>query len=115
MEVETALMRLREATSAINHSTEDNLMKDTLEKTWLLQDRIVFPNRVGFTDALSSHAVNTRLETRRELEKSSALVWTHTVVWGPACLLADINRCRWPIYDLLALQRRSLSCLWWEV
>ncbi|QPC75765.1 hypothetical protein HYE68_006517 [Fusarium pseudograminearum] len=45
MEVETALMRLREATSAINRSTEDNLMKETLEKTWLLQDRIVFPNR----------------------------------------------------------------------
>lgn len=46
MEVETALIRLREATSEINRSTEDNLMKETLEKTWLLQDRIVFPNRV---------------------------------------------------------------------
>ncbi|KAG8349933.1 hypothetical protein FVEN_g11897 [Fusarium venenatum] len=45
MEVETALMRLREATSVINRSTDDNLMKETLEKTWLLQDRIVFPNR----------------------------------------------------------------------
>jgi hypothetical protein len=45
MEVETALMRLREATSAINRSTEDKSMKETLEKTWLLQDRIVFPNR----------------------------------------------------------------------
>jgi hypothetical protein len=49
MEVETALMRLREATSEINRSAEDNLMKVTLEKTWLLQDRIVFPNRVCFT------------------------------------------------------------------
>ncbi|RGP75012.1 hypothetical protein FLONG3_5880 [Fusarium longipes] len=45
MEVETALMRLREATSEINRSTDDNLMKETLEKTWLLQDRVVFPNR----------------------------------------------------------------------
>ncbi|KAM0563910.1 hypothetical protein ACHAPJ_000118 [Fusarium lateritium] len=45
MEVETALVRLREATSEINRSTEDNLMKSTLEKTWLLQDRIVFPDR----------------------------------------------------------------------
>ncbi|EGU89245.1 hypothetical protein FOXB_00198 [Fusarium oxysporum f. sp. conglutinans Fo5176] len=45
MEVETTLMRLREATAEINRSTEDNLMKSILEKTWLLQDRIVFPNR----------------------------------------------------------------------
>ncbi|KAJ4272288.1 hypothetical protein NW762_000999 [Fusarium torreyae] len=45
MEVETTLVRLREATSEINRSTEDNLMKSTLEKTWLLQDRIVFPDR----------------------------------------------------------------------
>lgn len=48
MEVETTLMRLREATAEINRSTEDNLMKGILEKTWLLQDRIVFPNRVFF-------------------------------------------------------------------
>ncbi|KAF4454350.1 hypothetical protein F53441_3107 [Fusarium austroafricanum] len=45
MEVETALMRLREATAEINRSTEDNFMKGILEKTWLLQDRLVFPNR----------------------------------------------------------------------
>jgi hypothetical protein len=50
MEVETTLMRLREATAEINRSTEDHLMKGILEKTWLLQDRIVFPNRVFFTD-----------------------------------------------------------------
>ncbi|KAF5023930.1 hypothetical protein F66182_4010 [Fusarium sp. NRRL 66182] len=50
MEVETALVRLREATSAINRSTEDDLMKGALEKTWLLQDRIVFADRteMGF-------------------------------------------------------------------
>lgn len=51
MEVETALMRLREATSEINRSAKDNLMKGTLEKTWLLQDRIVFPNRVRFASS----------------------------------------------------------------
>ncbi|RKL12749.1 hypothetical protein BFJ68_g7540 [Fusarium oxysporum] len=53
MEVETTLMRLREATAEINRSTEDNLMKSILEKTWLLQDRIVFPNR-----RLDAHSKN---------------------------------------------------------
>ncbi|CZR35201.1 uncharacterized protein FPRO_00677 [Fusarium proliferatum ET1] len=53
MEVETTLMRLREATAEMNRSTEDNLMKGILEKTWLLQDRIVFPNR-----RLDAHSKN---------------------------------------------------------
>ncbi|KAL6920103.1 hypothetical protein FSST1_004129 [Fusarium sambucinum] len=60
MEIETALMRLREATSAINRSTEDNLMKETLEKTWLLQDRIVFPNRR--LDANSKNQTSTGVD-----------------------------------------------------
>jgi hypothetical protein len=103
MEVETALMRLREATSEINRSTEDNLMKETLEKTWLLQDRIVFPNRVRSDSTLSSYTANARSETRCELEEPGALIRTHTVVRGPTCLLADINWRRRSIYDLLAL------------
>ncbi|KAL6402898.1 rho guanyl nucleotide exchange factor [Ilyonectria robusta] len=45
MEVETALMRLREATAEINRATNDDHMRATLEKTWLLQDRLVFPKR----------------------------------------------------------------------
>jgi hypothetical protein len=46
MEVETALARLREATIEINNSATNQDMKTTLEKTWLLQDRLVFPDRV---------------------------------------------------------------------
>ncbi|KAI8724890.1 DH domain-containing protein [Fusarium sp. LHS14.1] len=45
MEVETALARLREATVEINNSATNEDMKTTLEKTWLLQDRLVFPDR----------------------------------------------------------------------
>ncbi|TDZ23565.1 T-lymphoma invasion and metastasis-inducing protein 1 [Colletotrichum orbiculare MAFF 240422] len=43
MEVESALLRLREATAEINRATNDRRMKSTLEKTWILQDRLVFP------------------------------------------------------------------------
>ena len=46
MEIESALIRLREATGAINRATDDERTKATLEKTWLLQDRLVFPDQV---------------------------------------------------------------------
>jgi hypothetical protein len=46
MEIESALTRLREATAEINKATSDVRVKATLEKTWLLQDRLVFPHRV---------------------------------------------------------------------
>ncbi|KAK0383235.1 hypothetical protein NLU13_9148 [Sarocladium strictum] len=45
MEIDDVLVRLREATSDVNRATNDKRMKSTLEKTWLLQDRLVFPNR----------------------------------------------------------------------
>lgn len=47
MEVDSVLNRLREATAEINRATSDVRMKTTLEKTWLLQDRLVFPGRVS--------------------------------------------------------------------
>jgi hypothetical protein len=47
MEIENTLIRLREATAEINRATDDTQMKATMEKTWLLQDRLVFPNQVS--------------------------------------------------------------------
>ncbi|CAM1507258.1 Fc.00g068990.m01.CDS01 [Cosmosporella sp. VM-42] len=55
MEVEIALTRLREATAMINRATDDDSIKATLEKTWALQDRLVFPNRK--LDAASKHEI----------------------------------------------------------
>jgi hypothetical protein len=46
MEIENALVRLREATSQVNRATDDARVKAVLEKTWLLQDRLVFPDSV---------------------------------------------------------------------
>ncbi|KAI0383922.1 Dbl homology domain-containing protein [Hypomontagnella monticulosa] len=45
MEIENILIRLREATAEINRATDDPRMKTTMEQTWLLQDRLVFPNQ----------------------------------------------------------------------
>ncbi|KAJ3477631.1 hypothetical protein NLG97_g8791 [Lecanicillium saksenae] len=45
MEVESSLIRLREATSIINKATDDANTKARLEQTWILQDRLAFPGR----------------------------------------------------------------------
>lgn len=47
MEVESALARMREATAEINRATNDFRMKEAIEKTWILQDRLVFSGRVS--------------------------------------------------------------------
>ncbi|OLN82036.1 Phosphatidylinositol 3,4,5-trisphosphate-dependent Rac exchanger 1 protein [Colletotrichum chlorophyti] len=57
MEVESALLRLREATAEINRATSDSRMKSTLEKTWVLQDRLVFPEQK--LDAASKNRIRS--------------------------------------------------------
>jgi len=54
-EIENLLARLRETTTDINKATGDPRMKAILEKTWLLQDRLVLqdhPNSRGFVRTL---------------------------------------------------------------
>ncbi|KAJ1331573.1 RhoGEF domain-containing protein [Microdochium nivale] len=43
MDIEGVLFRLREATSEINRATDDPDVKASLERTWLIQDRLVYP------------------------------------------------------------------------
>ncbi|KAK4230517.1 hypothetical protein QBC38DRAFT_507374 [Podospora fimiseda] len=45
MEIENTLIRLREATAEINRATDDSRVRLVLEKTWILQDRLAFPNQ----------------------------------------------------------------------
>lgn len=46
-ELEKVLFRLREVTAEINKATHDPFTRNRIEKTWLLQDKLVFPNEVG--------------------------------------------------------------------
>jgi hypothetical protein len=46
MVIEDVLIRLREATAEINRATDDPQMKATMERSWLLQDRIRIPDKV---------------------------------------------------------------------
>ncbi|KAK0734140.1 hypothetical protein B0T26DRAFT_736899 [Lasiosphaeria miniovina] len=57
MEIENALMRLREATAEINRATDDARIKSVLEKTWMLQDRLVFANQQ--LDAASKNRIRS--------------------------------------------------------
>jgi hypothetical protein len=50
MEIENTLIRLREANAEINRATNDSRTKSVLEKTWILQDRLAFPNQVRVAD-----------------------------------------------------------------
>lgn len=57
MEVENTLVRLRETTAQINRATDDARVKAVLEKTWLLQDRLVFPD--AKLDAASKNRIRS--------------------------------------------------------
>lgn len=57
MEIENALLRLRETTAQINRATDDARVKAVLEKTWLLQDRLVFPD--SKLDAASKNRIRS--------------------------------------------------------
>ncbi|KAI0846817.1 Dbl homology domain-containing protein [Daldinia vernicosa] len=58
MEIENVLIRLREATAELNRAADDPRMKTTMEQTWLLQDRLVFPNQQKL-DAASKTAIRS--------------------------------------------------------
>ncbi|KAL7927474.1 hypothetical protein ACQKWADRAFT_4522 [Trichoderma austrokoningii] len=57
MEIDNTLTRLREATTEINRASDDNGIKSTLEKTWILQDRLAFPDRK--LDAVSKNQIRS--------------------------------------------------------
>ncbi|KAL7938941.1 hypothetical protein V8C35DRAFT_328821 [Trichoderma chlorosporum] len=57
MEVDNTLTRFREATTEINRASADKRIKSTLEKTWILQDRLVFPDRK--LDAISKRQIRS--------------------------------------------------------
>lgn len=57
MEIENVLIRLREATHEINRATDDPRMKITMEKTWLLQDRLTFTGMASLIRGVNKNCV----------------------------------------------------------
>lgn len=63
MEIDNTLTRLREATTEINRASNDEGIKSILEKTWILQDRLAFPDRVrchAYYRFMGVHEANIR-------------------------------------------------------
>lgn len=60
MAIEDVLIRLRETTTEINRATDDSKMKATMEKTWLLQDRLLFPNKVRLVNKAEDPQIGTK-------------------------------------------------------
>ncbi|KAI0164875.1 Dbl homology domain-containing protein [Xylariaceae sp. FL1272] len=67
MEIERALMRLRESTAEINRATDDPQTKNALEQTWLLQDRLVLPFQAADT------TYKTRIRSLGQVQLCGAL------------------------------------------
>ncbi|TVY45114.1 hypothetical protein LOCC1_G002604 [Lachnellula occidentalis] len=55
--IDNVLVRIREATTEINRATDDPRMKATMEKSWILQDRLIFPDRLAQPDTRSKIAI----------------------------------------------------------
>lgn len=89
MEVETALMRLREATAEINRATDDHDMKATLAKTWLLQDRLVYPDRVCLSVLSTPTRIDLLVETRCHFKDQGSIIRVYQNVRRSPRLLAN--------------------------
>jgi hypothetical protein len=72
MEIENVLIRLREATNEINRATDDPRMKATMERSWLLQDRLVFPNMVRKMD-IQDYLVNILISMQPDARSKSSI------------------------------------------
>ncbi|KAI9677185.1 MAG: hypothetical protein M1829_002759 [Trizodia sp. TS-e1964] len=48
-QLDKVFSRLRETAREINNATGDQKLRDRIEKTWILQDRLVFGDQVGLT------------------------------------------------------------------
>jgi hypothetical protein len=93
MEIENVLIRLREATAEINRATDDVRMKATLERTWVLQDRLVFSNQVSnrmFRGAVEVLMRNTAFGCC--VEEQNPVVWPRSTLRHAARMLVNKGR-----------------------
>ncbi|KAK6842410.1 Dbl homology domain-containing protein [Apiospora arundinis] len=91
-QIENVLVRLREATAEINRATDDPSVKVTVEKTWLLQDRLIFPDQSFDTNTKA----NVRLLGQIQLCGTLHVCWqTRKAVKGQymICLLYRDSLC----------------------
>ena len=112
MEINNTLMRIRETTNEINQATGDDKMKETLEKTWRLQDRLVFSNCVRQKQFCKQEfSTNNLAGNRLGFKSSPALIWDFEALWLASRLLEQLQGYHWTIFHLFAVSRSYLPCL----
>ena len=97
-EIEKVLSRLRETTAEINRATDNPRMKITMEKTWILQDRLLLSDQVQMI--LHSHRLlqcNMLLELtiilgRCTFKEQLTYTGTHPPVRSTAYYMANTRR-----------------------
>lgn len=89
MEIEATLIRLREATAEINRATDDSRIKATLEKTWILQDRLVFPNQVCLYSPRATDADSLQARVSMPLPRTRS---DHLDIYNSAALCTYAGR-----------------------
>jgi len=89
LELENALIRLREATSAMNRATDDPHTRTTLERTWLLQDRLVFPDQVS--DAKCMAVDNSLTVFQRNSSRWQKVAFAHLAISDFAVFFTSVG------------------------
>lgn len=92
MEIENALIRLREATAEINRATNDSRTKSVLEKTWILQDRLMFPNQVRLVKYYLSVVSAADSRASISLTRHPRIEFGHSVTSDCAVLFMCVGR-----------------------
>lgn len=116
MEIENALARLREVTGAMNRAADSVLVRATLEKTWLLQDRLAFPNQVSHRLPFPSSIKRSKLikcvfeAVRCSSEEPNSLSWPHPTLWNFTRLLADERLGEGKLHGVPSLPQLALFC-----
>lgn len=115
MEIESALERLREATATMNRATDDASVKGTLERTWLLQDRLAFPGQVRKLIARSTNPLLLTVLTQLS-QRLDATSRNRIRSFGHISLCGVLHVC-WQTQDgvmgqyMICLLYRDLLCL----
>ncbi|KAI9892962.1 MAG: hypothetical protein M1814_000846 [Vezdaea aestivalis] len=73
-ELEKVLYRLRETVREINRATDDPVTRNRIERTWLLQDKLTFPEQVSkMDDQLIRSTMRYRLLTQPPLSQANTI------------------------------------------
>ena len=101
-EIEKAFDKLENVARSMNEAADDPLIKSTLRKTWVLQERLRFPSKVSYElgplgwlllrverEGIVAYLLYKHTGNERCLQEPRSLFRPHRTLWSPPCVLAD--------------------------